>query len=373
LRPDVLQSTDDAVQLPAGRPQERFYRPELDVLRFTAFFLVFLYHLSFFRPGTRGWLFDSVTTGGTYGMSLFFVLSSYLITSLLMKERAQTGTVSIWSFYVRRVLRIWPLYVLFLLAMFFVGRFYTPWLMRERNLAAFFLLAGNWYLLYAPVPGPVLPLWSISLEEQFYLFWPTLFRSLSLKRFVQACATITVLSLISVGYLSANGAPVWRVWWNTLPQLQYFSVGALLAIFGDRLFLRTTPSSRLISSSLAAACFLAAGFANRRALMGSTAGLVLSYFLAAVGCVCVFQAFRDAQLSSAWLYLGRISYGLYVFHQLAMDLVDLWLRRVLHVHSVLLVGALGLILTVAMASISYPLLEKPFLRWKRRFELIRSR
>src|SRR5579863_7899574 len=109
-----------------------------------------------------------------------------------------------------------------------------------------------------------MPLWSISLEEQFYLFWPTLFRLLSLKRFVQASVTIAVLSLISVGYLSAHGAPVWRIWWNTLPQLQYFALGALLCIFGDRLFLRMNLLVRVISSVTAAVCFVGGGFADIR-------------------------------------------------------------------------------------------------------------
>ena len=76
-------------------------------------------------------------------------------------------------------------------------------------------------------------------------------------------------------------------------------------------------------------------------------------------------------MPSAWLYLGRISYGLYVFHQLALDLVDKGCRHVLRYHSVV-VGALGFALTIGMASISYPLLEKPFLRRKKRFEVVRS-
>src|SRR3954447_20381062 len=95
----------------AHEGRKRFYRPELDLLRFFAFFLVFLTH------GPRlndsfwiGHLYNRLARTGVYGLSLFFFLSSYLITELLLQERERTGQIHLRAFYLRRILRIWPLY-----------------------------------------------------------------------------------------------------------------------------------------------------------------------------------------------------------------------------------------------------------------------
>src|SRR5215475_9058782 len=101
---------------------ERFYRPELDVLRFFAFLGVFIFHaaprtMDFYNAaGYPQWLSRLLipTFGaGAYGVDLFFALSAYLITSLLLRERSATGTLDMRSFYLRRILRIWPLYLAF--------------------------------------------------------------------------------------------------------------------------------------------------------------------------------------------------------------------------------------------------------------------
>ena len=89
---------------------KRFYRPELDAVRFLAFMAVFLHHCLPIQP--NGSWKVSFTMACGFGLSVFFTLSAYLITTLLLRERAQTGTVSLPLFYKRRILRIWPLYFL---------------------------------------------------------------------------------------------------------------------------------------------------------------------------------------------------------------------------------------------------------------------
>src|SRR5436305_10886285 len=105
---------------PAAPVAGRFYRPELDGLRFFAFLGVFVFHaaprtLEFYAAaGYPRWLTNlliSVFGAGAYGVDLFFALSAYLITSLMLRERATTGSFDLRSFYVRRILRIWPLYL----------------------------------------------------------------------------------------------------------------------------------------------------------------------------------------------------------------------------------------------------------------------
>ena len=106
--------------LPRDRPaaQPHFYRPELDVLRFIAFFSVFIAHLENAPVATDAsplkaallHLYAVVVASGAFGMCIFFLLSAYLITELLIRERAATGSIHLRAFYTRRILRIWPLY-----------------------------------------------------------------------------------------------------------------------------------------------------------------------------------------------------------------------------------------------------------------------
>src|ERR1700724_1564596 len=111
-------------RLHASEKLQRYYRPELDVLRFFAFFMVFLSHVvpgdvAFFTaahiPSRVADLIISMSAGGAFGVDLFFTLSSFLITTLLLREKEAYGVINVTSFYVRRMLRIWPLYFVFLL------------------------------------------------------------------------------------------------------------------------------------------------------------------------------------------------------------------------------------------------------------------
>ena len=117
-----LTSTARAIR---AEDAPRYYRPELDVLRLFAFFMVFLSHVV---PGDQTFfarahiapeiaaLIIAASAGGAFGVDLFFALSSFLITSLLLRERKFCGNIDVPRFYVRRILRIWPLYFAFLLS-----------------------------------------------------------------------------------------------------------------------------------------------------------------------------------------------------------------------------------------------------------------
>ena len=149
---------------------DRFYRPELDVLRFFAFLSVFLYHGLPGLVNTRhsgvvaqAALYETIIKGaGRFGVCLFFLLSAYLITELLCRERANTGTIHVGSFYSRRILRIWPLYFAFLFAGVLLGLAIQDYRIEPHRIEAFLLLSGNWYVARIGCSAnPIAPLWSI--------------------------------------------------------------------------------------------------------------------------------------------------------------------------------------------------------------------
>jgi len=165
----------------------RLYFPGLHGLRFSAAALVMMSHIEQLKNDEKLSNLNNVTfigKSGDYGVSLFFVLSGFLITFLLLQEEKTTGTIDIRKFYTRRILRIWPLYYLLVLLGFFV----LPYCMEASGLQNV-LRTAYWqklilFLFFLPnlsmVAFPQVPFtaqaWSIGTEEQFYLIWPVLLK-----------------------------------------------------------------------------------------------------------------------------------------------------------------------------------------------------
>ena len=128
---------------------KRYYRPELDALRFMAFMIVFIVHRMDFipiDPAQHYWLYN-ICLLGDLGVPVFFLLSAFLITELLMRERDQVGTIHSGAFYARRILRIWPLYFAVFYGLVILGHFLPSAGPRDpRSWLAFTLFAGNWYI-----------------------------------------------------------------------------------------------------------------------------------------------------------------------------------------------------------------------------------
>ncbi len=169
-----------AVELSKQRTKvERFYRPELDVLRFIAFLAVFVCHGPRLLVGASApaWkirivhVFEAYAHSGAWGVCLFFLLSSYLITELLLQERHKTDTVHLKAFYIRRILRIWPLYFAGVAIAIAVGLHNSTYRLSRSEIL--YLLCFVGWMGKAYHFNPMGPLWSISCEEIFYIVWPT--------------------------------------------------------------------------------------------------------------------------------------------------------------------------------------------------------
>jgi peptidoglycan/LPS O-acetylase OafA/YrhL len=391
---------------------ERFYHPELDVLRFFAFFLAFLHHSlphhpDFYTamgvaPGVAR-LLAGIGNTGAFGVNLFFLLSSYLITELLIRERLRFGHVDLRAFYVRRVLRIWPLYFLFL-AFAWVLQWYVPgqhigW----RAGLAFVLLSGNWWVVFVGFPSSIIfPLWSLSCEEQFYVFWPAAMRRLSERGMIWASVAMLAAANLTRWYLAVRHTWESQLWTNTIVQLDGIALGILLAVLLAGCTPRLATLQRVALFATGFACFaIAANYFRIKDDPLTVRRVLLGYLTMAIGAVAVFLASLGAfghRASAApanelaangsesggggfallrnwqrWglpplIYLGRISYGLYVFHVLGLMITDYTIpHQTSSLGRYLFRDAAAFALTTIFASISYRWIETPFLALKQRF------
>ena len=370
---------------------QAFYRPELDGLRFFAFLAVYVEHTIGFGSGGShhhlpAWLGDflgAVGVAGNFGVDLFFVLSAYLITELLLREISCTGSLDVRAFYVRRMLRIWPLYFFVLalaygLVFFPVGEGLTWW-----HLAGFVFFAGNWVYFLHPVVTVAGPLWSVSLEEQFYIVWPWTIRRLGVGRlYLIALAILVFAMMFRWGFNLLNPAEDW-VSKNSFCRLDGIAVGVLLALRlrGGVPVLSGLQRAGMLGAALGALLFIAR-FLDLFSRPIPSVALMLGWLLAALACGAVLLSVLGAQglpgrllRSAPLIYLGRRSFGLYAYHELFLKLGG----QVFPAHDssagqMLCYWFFGLGLTLMVAVASYRWLESPFLRIKRRrFTHVQSR
>jgi peptidoglycan/LPS O-acetylase OafA/YrhL len=381
----VIRAMAQPARAANSDPPERNpgYRPELDVVRFLAFLLVFLFHaLPYPAVGQPAWRVQlALVKECSSGLCLFFTLSAYLITSLLLAERQATDTVSIKKFYIRRLLRIWPLY-------FFgvaIGMLFAVLTHRRSDVTGlvwYLLFAGNFYCMaFGWLANPMSPLWSISIEEQFYLLWPWAMRLFS-RRMLTMCALFFIVVANSTLFISSRThASDSAVWANTLVQFEMFAVGILLALRRKPVAQNRSGMGYPLVVAAPVLWFVAQYQLNtRQPEAGMTAigaaPLMGSFALIALGCAAVLQGFcmiGPLRMPQWAAYLGKISYGLYVFHALAIEfgraLFNPGHRLTYFAASTLS----AFLLTVAAAVVSYHFLESPFLRLKGRFEIVHSR
>ena len=308
----------DAVRAPIRR------RPALDGLRALAVAAVVVYHVD-----------DNVLPGGFVGVDLFFVLSGYLITSLLLREHAASGSVSLREFWSRRIRRLWPLGWLLIGAVGMAGAFGVWAADQQRtlgsqsiaglaNVSNWWQMANGGYLEEFGDPSPLRHLWSLAVEEQMYVLWPLaligLIRLSRRRGHDVVWIGIAVLSVASVG----------SAWFST-PERAYLAtdsraigilVGAALAVAWSRHPLNgpRTVVARKVASTLGAigAAVLVAACVTASPMSSSLhrGGFLL---IALAGCGVVAAALsstvaRDVLSVTPLVWLGERSYAVYLIH-----------------------------------------------------------
>lgn len=390
--PDRLPE-ENASETPRSPEPRRFYRPELDSLRFFAFFAVFLCHTLATTPTSTHHrlaagihqLASWVSYSGKWGVDLFFCLSAYLITELLLRERCATGKLDVRGFYLRRVLRIWPLYFSFLCLAVVLHHFLPAEQMTWHYALGFFFFAGNWLYAVHPIATIAAPLWSVSIEEQFYLLWPLAVRVASRRTMLITAVGLLAAAFTVRGVLALTGTPDAWIYRDTFCRTDAIALGIILALVLERRTPHLSAGARalLLGGGLAAVSLSGLYQSTHVAARTTHANPwfeTLGYLAVAVGCVTILlsvlglpgrigRLFCHPRLT----YLGRISFGLYVFHQLGMLIGrELIPRYQSSAGYFILYWLFSLGVTLALAHLSFQLLERPFLALKKRYAVIPS-
>jgi peptidoglycan/LPS O-acetylase OafA/YrhL len=362
-----------------------YYRPELDALRFFAFLMVFFHHafvsaVSSLLP-TLPWMLRipaAIALGGQFGVDLFFILSAYLITELLLREKLFRGNLDVPAFYMRRILRIWPLYFVFLLFCLVLPKF-SPAVFPGKAFVYFLFLSGNVYFtIYGGFGSPIAPLWSISIEEQFYLIWPWVVRCANRVQLGLVASCLILTALCTRWILLMRSMPRHVILFNSLTRVDAIGVGVVLAVALNMRVPRIQVAARFGCFVVGLAFWGLAASAFHVLLEHiSTFNGMMGYGCGTMGAALLFVSFLGAPADGmrflsckGFTYLGRISYGLYVIHQFALETIKLILFKTLGRDPLVLRCFLALALTIPLAAFSYRWLEAPFLRIKERLKRI---
>ena len=364
---DVGSRAREALSAPADFATDlqaklhRTHIPALDGLRAIAVFLVIFYHFGFSRvPGGRG-------------VTAFFVLSGFLITWLLLKENDRRSTISLSGFYMRRVLRIFPAFYCYwalLIALLLLTHKAVPW---PHAWSSFFYTSNYYIALFGDPENGFSHTWSLAIEEQFYLLWPLAFllwrRNLARLTVYLVCiiGAVWLYRVLLVFLLKVDQAYIYAAFDTRLDHLM---VGCLLAVVLKRgvllSFWEKICANRylpfLTVALLAGSIFLGELWYDRyRDVFGFAVEPVLF-------AVLVVQLIRFcSSLPWRWIewpvlrYLGRISYSLYLYQQITLYPV----RKALASQPLIIQLIAAIILTVVVATASYYLIERPFLKLKK--------
>jgi peptidoglycan/LPS O-acetylase OafA/YrhL len=365
----------------AGQALSQDRIPAFDGLRGAAVLAVLLHHLSDYCPDTSG--LKVILRGGWCGVDLFFVLSGFLITGILLDTRHSPNYFR--AFYVRRILRIFPVYYLTLTGILFAAHFIpalTSVLPPPHDRVFYFFYLNNWWGLlrggwHFNVIGHF---WSLAVEEQFYLVWPFVVWRLSQKR-MQALALCGILlaPVLRIAVDATYGA-VRDIVENPFCRMDSLLMGALLAslVRTQRTGKKWQPALHLLAITFGIA-IIAGGFSDVLLLKIVHSPLLISSGLAVVFGGLVSWTFLNKNVetsaqkvlrSPALTFCGKYSYGIYVYHVPLLWLVAryyLSLKPANSLFSFLLLTCGVILLTIALAKLSFDYFELYFLKWKANF------
>jgi peptidoglycan/LPS O-acetylase OafA/YrhL len=337
---------------------------QLDAVRGVAILVVLVHNLSGFSFPPL----SLITNYGWMGVDLFFVLSGFLITGILLDSKSSENYFR--NFYARRCLRIWPLYYCVLVLMFVIVPLVLP-----QDAHEVFRRSSPWwsypfflqnFLVAAPVlaVGPLGVSWSLAVEELFYLVWPFFVRFLSTERLqLLAWVALLISPSLRVFFLTRH----WLIYSNPFCRLDGMMAGALVAIlvrksgFAPMRFLKLAWIVFLCAVPLAitTAAYGVMWLAFSMAVQASASFVYLALFASDTW-------FRALLTNRFLMFSGTISYGLYLLHKIPDDVFKRFHWKEAHPTAGFWVAV---VISYLLAIASWNFLEKPFLGLKKFFEI----
>lgn len=377
---------------------DKLYFKNLDSIRFIAALMVFLQHAvspsyQYLPIKKTFWekLLNTISNGGT-GVSIFFVLSGFLITYLLISEYQLNLKISIKNFYIRRVLRIWPLYFLVIAFSFLIYPFLKSLIGMNNLLGSNFLyhltFLSNFDVIniekfcYGSDAMSQNITWSVSIEEQFYLFWPLIFAFLPKRLWIYSISLVIVGSIL-FRIINNNDGVV--LYFHTFSVLLDLGIGGLMA-----LLIKTNKQFRSFFeniSTLAHITLFVFSFCLvfwEDILFSFNYGAAISRIFISFSFALIISAQAITKRESKF-NLGRISfankwgkytYGIYLIHPIAISIIDVFVR-IMHFPktnfiNLFSIGAIGFIFTLFLSKISFRYYESKFLSLKDKFTTIQT-
>jgi len=333
--------------------------PQLDAVRGIAILLVLIHNTDSF-PSLH---LVPISTYGWMGVDLFFVLSGFLITDILLATKQSDGYFR--KFYVRRCLRIWPLYYSLLIFMFVIVPHLRPadaHAIFERSSpwwAYAFFLQNFFVAIPAQAAGALGVTWSLAIEEQFYLIWPLIVRHFSSMQIKRIALGVILLSPLVRFNLALHHVNIYS---NFFCRLDGLMMGALLAVLIHSEAFVPLEHVKLAWVSLFLASSLAILAENRQIQwitfsMTSWASASLIYLSLFSQWKWIQSIFKNRFLT----YTGVISYGLYLLHKIPLDVIKATHFKRYSFFCILM----AFVFSYLLAAISWTILEKPFLKLKR--------
>ena len=372
--------------------------PGLNTVRFIAAFVVIINHIELFKnylglPNIAHKY--GIYFMGRLGVVLFFVLSGYLITYLLLLEKEKFNTIDVKKFYTRRILRIWPLYYLMLILSLlilpnFQGLQINDWLTKSEItlpviLSCIFFLPNLAMAAFPPIPY-FAQAWSVGVEEQFYFVWPFLLRKF--KNLVVVLIGI-ILLLMAVRFAFFPILKFKFHYWNDHVKtaktffddflIDTMAIGGLFAYahYKNMSIIRFFyhPITQLIAYSLMIYFFVTGR--HLPFIIQSYQQSSISLFFAVLFGILILNVSTNPKANVKWFnnpvfdYLGRISYGVYMYHSL---LIVLTIKIMVHynIFSNFWLYVISIISSIAVSAFSYEYIEKFFLSRKNKFAKVQS-
>lgn len=369
---------------------------ELDGLRGIAVLLVMFYHFAHVPEVTNKWFdqaYNNIMLGGWVGVDLFFVLSGFLITRILINTRNKKFYFK--SFYVKRVLRIFPLYYLYLILSFFIILPYMYGVMQgpEQHKILVAQESQLWFWLYLSNIKQIINgvffgagvghLWSLSIEEQFYIIWPLIIYFLPMRSLKNVCISIITGALvIRIIWAILKPDDAQFIYVFTFTRIDTLAIGSLIAILFDQGYqfkYKSIKISLLLFFLLS--LFIVYFFGPRAERNPIIYTIGFSVLAISFGLIIVLLrsghkfALRTLFSNKILVFLGKYSYALYIFHPLVRQLLMKFMGNPKVIMGTqipyeIVFTITGCIVTTGIALLSWHLYEKWFLKLKNRVSFI---